>query len=64
MVSWMWMACAPMEADAPVERGGGNDAVEMGLEAPDFTLEGVDGAPITLSHDRGKVIFLDMSGFT
>ena len=45
----VWALGAPAE-----ER---NAALE-GLEAPDFTLPDVDGTPRTLSHLRGKKVFL------
>jgi len=32
--------------------------VELGDEAPDFTVETLDGKPVTLSDYRGKVVFL------
>lgn len=32
--------------------------VEMGQEAPDFTVESIDGKPVRLSEYRGKVVFL------
>lgn len=34
------------------------NAALQGLEAPDFTLPDVDGTPRTLSHLRGKKVFL------
>ena len=36
---------------------------QVGELAPDFTLESLDGAPISLSDFRGKVVLIDFFGF-
>jgi len=38
---------------------GSSNAIEVGDQAPDFTLSDADGRPVTLSAFSGKVIVLD-----
>ena len=37
--------------------------VEEGQEAPDFTLQQLDGAQVSLSDFRGKVVLINLFGF-
>jgi len=49
------------DADAmPVD----SDTVAVGSEAPDFTLEAIDGSQVSLSSYRGKpVVLVFLRGF-
>ncbi|MDL2306377.1 AhpC/TSA family protein, partial [Bacteroides sp. OttesenSCG-928-D19] len=38
------------------------EEVIVGTKAPDFTLDGIDGKPITLSSFRGKYVIIDFWG--
>ena len=38
---------------------GGEQSALVGNEAPDFTLDGMDGKPVTMSDLRGSVVVLD-----
>jgi peroxiredoxin len=41
-----------------------SDTVAVGAEAPDFTLEAIDGSQVTLSSFRGKpVVLVFLRGF-
>ena len=41
-----------------------SDTVAVGSEAPDFTLEAIDGSQVTLSSYRGKpVVLVFLRGF-
>lgn len=37
--------------------------VQTGEEAPDFTLEQLDGAQVSLSDFRGKVVLINLFGY-
>lgn len=53
---------APAETDAP-EMTVESAAVEAdGMDAPDFTLNDLNGKPLTLSSLRGKYVILDFWG--
>lgn len=39
-------------------------APEPGDEAPDFTLESLDGGRVSLSDFRGRVVFINFFGFS
>lgn len=39
-----------------------NEGIKAGVDAPDFTLTGIDGQKITLSDFRGKYVLLDFWG--
>ena len=43
----------------PAGTGGGEESALVGNEAPDFTLDGMDGKPVTMSDLRGSVVVLD-----
>jgi peroxiredoxin len=51
----------PQDADAmPVD----SETVRVGSEAPDFTLEAIDGSQVSLSSYRGKpVVLVFLRGF-
>jgi peroxiredoxin len=35
------------------------EPLEAGTEAPDFTLDSIDGTPISLSDYRGQVVLIN-----
>jgi peroxiredoxin len=41
----------------------GGQAPQVGDQALDFTLEQLDGGPVSLSDFRGKVVFLNFFGY-
>lgn len=42
-----------------VQDGGATVGIKEGEQAPDFTLNGLDGTPVSLSDFRGKVVVLN-----
>src|SRR6195256_3785843 len=61
-VRWLWLLLSVSAQAADV------DALKAGVfnpprEAPDFSVRGSDGAALTLSHYRGKVVVLGF-GYT
>jgi len=56
-------ACAPLESGPEAGSDAAPNAVVVGDSAVDLPLLGADGSDFYLADDRGKVIFLDMSGF-
>ncbi len=49
-----------VEGESPVENENYNDSpIEMGKEAPDFTLYDMDGNERSLSEFKGKMVFLN-----
>jgi hypothetical protein len=64
MLMFALFACVPLESGDAGPRGNDAvDAVVIGDRAVDLPLTGADGRDFYLADDRGKVIFLDMSGF-
>jgi len=53
------MATAKAEALAEAEEEAGPAAALVGKPASDFTLDGMDGKPVTLSELKGSVVVLD-----
>lgn len=43
--------------------GGAAALVKAGEEAPDFTLQQLDGGQVSLSDFRGKVVLVNLFGF-
>ena len=44
-------------------RPGGAQKLKVGDMAPEFTLKALDGATVSLSDFKGKVIFIDFFGY-
>jgi len=64
MMWWALLACTELPTDGPVGRNGdGGAATGIGQEATDLPLIDATGDTFWLADERGKVIFLDMSGF-
>ncbi len=53
------MAFALATAAANASAGDPNTYVEVGQQAPDFTLSSTDGKAVSLSELRGKMVFLN-----
>jgi peroxiredoxin/outer membrane lipoprotein-sorting protein len=53
------MASARRQAGGGADGGGGEKSPLVGSEAPDFTLDAMDGKPVTLSDMKGSVVVLD-----
>jgi peroxiredoxin len=43
---------------SPIDRPAAALCLEMDTVAPDFTIEDINGNPVTLSDQRGKVVFI------
>lgn len=43
--------------------GKASAVVQTGEQAPDFTLEGLDGGQVSLSDFRGKVVLINLFGY-
>ena len=54
---------AAFAISAPLGLPGQAAAVGPGQAAPDFTLNDVNGTPITLSTYQGKVVLLVLAGY-
>ena len=50
------------QAENEQMRKAAKDAIKEGVQAPDFTLDDINGKPLTLSSLRGKWVILDFWG--
>ena len=46
-----------------VWHGAASALVKTGEQAPDFTLQELDGAQVSLSDFRGKVVLINLFGY-
>jgi len=53
---WIWVSAVPADATT----GGLIPSPREGFLAPDFTLDSLSGAPISLSDMRGKAVVLNL----
>lgn len=53
---WIWLTAAPATATT----GGLVPSPRQGFPAPDFTLDTLDGPPLTLSDLRGQVVIINL----
>ncbi len=51
--------CGALACDRATQADSRSPALADGVAAPDFTLDGRDGRPITLSAFKGKVVIVD-----
>jgi cytochrome c biogenesis protein CcmG, thiol:disulfide interchange protein DsbE len=54
----LWIGMTRVQASA-LNTNGRPPSPQPGYSAPDFTLNSIDGAPVTLSDLRGKVVVLN-----
>ena len=57
-----YIALAMGKADEELKRVEAAKALEVGNEAPDFTLQDINGQPLSLSSLRGKYVVIDFWG--
>jgi len=52
LLALVWAISAPLDQTASAL------CLDVGQAAPDFTIEDIDGKPVTLSDHRGKAVFI------
>jgi len=57
--AWIWANRLPVDGTATAGAGGLPPAPAVGHPAPDFTLTGVTGEPVTLAALRGQPVVLN-----
>ncbi|MHB8767169.1 MAG: peroxiredoxin family protein [Deferrisomatales bacterium] len=60
MKNWIWVGAVLglLAAGPAFDRPAAALCLEVGGQAPDFTIEDIDGRPVSLASTRGKVVLL------